>query len=47
MLESTDSAKDESAIRVDQYMVVFIKFVSSVTLTIEHDFTMSIQQFVL
>lgn len=33
---------DESAIRVDQYLVVFIKFVSSVTPTIEHDFTVGV-----
>lgn len=33
---------EESAIRVDQYLVVFIKFVSSVTPTIEHDFTMGV-----
>jgi ubiquitin-like-conjugating enzyme ATG3 len=33
---------DESAIRVDQYLVVFLKFISSVTPTIEHDFTMGV-----
>jgi ubiquitin-like-conjugating enzyme ATG3 len=30
---------DEIAIRVDQYLVVFLKFMASVTPTIEHDFT--------
>lgn len=39
-------AKDEStendvAIRVDQYLVIFLKFISSVTPGIEHDFTMA------
>jgi ubiquitin-like-conjugating enzyme ATG3 len=33
---------DETAIRVDQYLVVFLKFISSVTPTIEHDFTMGV-----
>ena len=33
---------EESAIRVDQYLVVFLKFISSVTPTIEHDFTMGV-----
>jgi ubiquitin-like-conjugating enzyme ATG3 len=31
--------EDEIAIRVDQYLVVFLKFMASVTPTIEHDFT--------
>jgi ubiquitin-like-conjugating enzyme ATG3 len=30
------------AIRVDQYLVVFLKFISSVTPSIEHDFTMGV-----
>lgn len=34
--------EDEVAIRVDQYLVVFLKFMSSVTPGIEHDFTMSL-----
>ncbi|KAF2426582.1 hypothetical protein EJ08DRAFT_663169 [Tothia fuscella] len=34
-------ADDEIAIRVDQYLVVFLKFMASVTPTIEHDFTTS------
>jgi ubiquitin-like-conjugating enzyme ATG3 len=32
----------EVAIRVDQYLVVFLKFIASVTPGIEHDFTMGI-----
>lgn len=34
--------EDEIAIRVDQYLVVFLKFMASVTPGIEHDFTMSL-----
>lgn len=34
--------EDEVAIRVDQYLVVFLKFMASVTPGIEHDFTMSL-----
>jgi ubiquitin-like-conjugating enzyme ATG3 len=30
------------AIRVDQYLVVFLKFMASVTPGIEHDFTMGV-----
>ena len=33
---------DEVAIRVDQYLIVFLKFVASVTPGIEHDYTMGI-----
>ncbi|KAL5604416.1 hypothetical protein BROUX41_002388 [Berkeleyomyces rouxiae] len=33
---------EEVAIRVDQYLVVFLKFMASVTPGIEHDFTMTI-----
>lgn len=33
---------DEVAIRVDQYLVVFLKFMASVTPGIEHDFTMNV-----
>ncbi|KAK7743797.1 E2-like enzyme [Cytospora paraplurivora] len=33
---------DEVAIRVDQYLVVFLKFIASVTPGIEHDFTMGV-----
>ena len=34
--------EDEPAIRVDQYVVVFLKFMASVTPGIEHDFTMGV-----
>lgn len=38
-----DSGLDEEvAIRVDQYLVVFLKFMASVTPGIEHDFTMGV-----
>ena len=43
--EGTEEEKDdgdEVAIRVDQYLVVFLKFISSVTPGIEHDFTMGV-----
>ncbi|KAB5559855.1 putative autophagy protein [Coniochaeta sp. 2T2.1] len=33
---------DDVAIRVDQYLVVFLKFIASVTPGIEHDFTMAV-----
>lgn len=33
---------EEPAIRVDQYLVVFLKFVASVTPGIEHDYTMGL-----
>ena len=33
---------DEYAIRVDQYIVVFLKFIASVTPGLEHDLTMGI-----
>ena len=36
------SEADEVAIRVDQYLVVFLKFMASVTPGIEHDFTMGV-----
>lgn len=39
-LEEDD--EQESAIRVDQYLVVFLKFIASVTPGIEHDFTMGV-----
>lgn len=40
----TDEGKEENevAIRVDQYLVVFLKFMASVTPGIEHDFTMGV-----
>jgi len=34
--------EDDIAIRVDQYLVVFLKFIASVTPGIEHDFTMGV-----
>lgn len=40
--EEDKEDEDESAIRVDQYLVVFLKFMASVTPGIEHDFTMSL-----
>jgi ubiquitin-like-conjugating enzyme ATG3 len=36
------AAAEEAAIRVDQYLVVFLKFMASVTPSIEHDFTMGV-----
>ena len=37
-----EGEEDEVAIRVDQYVVVFLKFMASVTPGIEHDFTMGV-----
>jgi len=37
-----DEEDQEVAIRVDQYLVVFLKFIASVTPGIEHDFTMGV-----
>jgi ubiquitin-like-conjugating enzyme ATG3 len=37
-----DAADQDVAIRVDQYLVVFLKFIASVTPGIEHDFTMGV-----
>lgn len=37
-----DESEDKVAIRVDQYLVVFLKFMASVTPGIEHDFTMGV-----
>jgi len=34
--------EEEAAIRVDQYIVVFLKFMASVTPGIEHDQTMGV-----
>lgn len=45
VLDEADADKEESekvAIRVDQYLVVFLKFMASVTPGIEHDFTMGV-----
>jgi len=37
-----DESDEKVAIRVDQYLVVFLKFMASVTPGIEHDFTMGV-----
>ncbi|PSK34943.1 Autophagy-related protein 3 [Elsinoe australis] len=42
VLEEGEQGEDESAIRVDQYLVVFLKFMASVTPGIEHDYTMGL-----
>lgn len=39
---SEEEDEDQVAIRVDQYLVVFLKFIASVTPGIEHDFTMGV-----
>ncbi|KAF7561212.1 hypothetical protein G7046_g2912 [Stylonectria norvegica] len=41
-VEGTEIDDQEVAIRVDQYLVVFLKFMASVTPGIEHDFTMGV-----
>jgi ubiquitin-like-conjugating enzyme ATG3 len=40
--EAGEEAPEAVAIRVDQYLVVFLKFMASVTPGIEHDFTMGV-----
>lgn len=40
--EGGEGGEDDVAIRVDQYLVVFLKFMASVTPGIEHDFTMGV-----
>ncbi|KAL8680325.1 MAG: hypothetical protein Q9224_006951 [Gallowayella concinna] len=40
--EAGQEREDEVAIRVDQYLVVFVKFLSTMTPSIEHDYTMGI-----
>ncbi|KAH8167966.1 hypothetical protein CIB48_g259 [Xylaria polymorpha] len=40
--EEVEAEDQDVAIRVDQYLVVFLKFIASVTPGIEHDFTMSV-----
>lgn len=40
--ESGEDDEQSQAIRVDQYLVVFLKFMASVTPGIEHDFTMGV-----
>lgn len=42
VLDQDEDAEEKVAIRVDQYLVVFLKFMASVTPGIEHDFTMSL-----
>ncbi|EHL00200.1 putative Autophagy-related protein 3 [Glarea lozoyensis 74030] len=42
VLQHDDDGDEEEAIRVDQYLVVFLKFIASVTPGIEYDFTMGI-----
>ena len=42
VISDADKGEDEVAIRVDQYLVVFLKFMASVTPGIEHDFTMGV-----
>lgn len=39
-LDLRDKDDDEDGIRVDQYLVIFLKFIASVTPGIEYDFTM-------
>ncbi|KAH7175918.1 autophagocytosis associated protein [Dactylonectria macrodidyma] len=41
-VKETEIDDHEVAIRVDQYLVVFLKFMASVTPGIEHDFTMGV-----
>ncbi|PHH71003.1 hypothetical protein CDD80_5605 [Ophiocordyceps camponoti-rufipedis] len=41
-VQGVDEDEQEVAIRVDQYLVVFLKFMASVTPGIEHDFTMGV-----
>ena len=40
--ENEEDGEDPFAIRVDQYLVIFLKFMASVTPGIEHDFTMGV-----
>jgi ubiquitin-like-conjugating enzyme ATG3 len=40
--EDEEEKDQRSALRVDQYLVVFLKFIASVTPGIEHDFTMGV-----
>ncbi|KAK3676206.1 E2-like enzyme [Recurvomyces mirabilis] len=42
VLDESSDQPEEVAIRVDQYLVVFLKFMASVTPGIEHDFTMGV-----
>ena len=40
--EEIKASDSQQGIRVDQYLVVFLKFIASVTPGIEHDNTMSV-----
>lgn len=40
--ETEENEDKKVAIRVDQYLVVFLKFIASVTPGIEHDYTMGV-----
>lgn len=40
--DAANSGDEEPAIRIDQYLVVFLKFAASVTPGIEHDYTMGV-----
>jgi ubiquitin-like-conjugating enzyme ATG3 len=40
--EEDEEEENQVAIRVDQYLIVFLKFMASVTPGIEHDFTMGV-----
>lgn len=42
VLQHDNDEEEQVAIRVDQYLVVFLKFIASVTPGIEHDFTMGV-----
>ncbi|KAL9124523.1 MAG: hypothetical protein Q9217_006156 [Psora testacea] len=42
MLQGNGEAEEEVAIRVDQYLVVFLKFMASVTPGMNYDFTMGV-----
>jgi ubiquitin-like-conjugating enzyme ATG3 len=42
VLDQDEETEEKVAIRVDQYLVVFLKFMASVTPGIEHDFTMGL-----
>ena len=42
VLNEGGNEEDDVAIRVDQYLVVFLKFMASVTPGIEHDYTMGV-----
>ena len=41
---TASSAAERGSIRVDQYLLVFLKFISSVVPTIDYDHTMSISK---